>query len=156
MPFEFTENDILVEGLHEATLKDVKESFGGFQKSDRRMTLFKKLEDYCTALKAANITGSIVIDGSFVMKCIDEPEDIDLVLILSDNWDMTADLLPYQYNLVSKRDVRRKYSFDVFAVKEGTRAEEKWIDFFTKINTKWHQQHGFDTTSQKGLVRIAI
>ena len=61
------------------------------------MTLFAKLTEYVDAVKKAACGQSVIIDGSFVMACIDEPDDIDLVLVLPPDWDMQADLKPYQY-----------------------------------------------------------
>src|SRR5262245_43049395 len=42
-----------------------------------------------TALEAITQAGcgtSVILDGSFVMACVDEPDDIDLILILPPDW----------------------------------------------------------------------
>ena len=46
------------------------------------------------------------------MKCVDEPDDIDLILILPAEIGLAADISPFQYNLVSARRVREEYKFD--------------------------------------------
>lgn len=89
MELIFDERKLLVPGgVHEVALDVVKETFGKFQKSDRRLKLFDKLVAYLKAVKRADIGASVIIDGSFVMACIDEPEDIDLVLVLPTEWDI--------------------------------------------------------------------
>jgi hypothetical protein len=94
-------------GVHAALLEEVEEHFARFQKSDRRIKLFQKLCDYLAAVKKTECGTSVILDGSFIMACVDEPDDIDLILILPRNWDAAADLKPYQYNLVSKRRVKK-------------------------------------------------
>jgi hypothetical protein len=32
------------------------------------------------------------VDGNFVMRCVDEPDDIDVVLVLAADWDLSAEL----------------------------------------------------------------
>ena len=153
---ELTDKDILPIAVHDCELGDIEATFGGFQKSDRRMKLFSKLTEYVHALKSADIRGSLIVDGSFVMGCVDEPDDIDVVLILAEDWDLTADLKPYQYNLVSKRDVKRKFPIEVYPVIAGTEPEKNWTDFFHKINVKWYEPFSFETGAQKGVVRIQL
>ena len=151
-----TDKQVLPDGVHNSTLENVRELFGGFQRSDRRSKLCAKLEEYLAELKKSGIFGFVIVDGSFIMACVDEPEDIDLVLVLGKNWDMSQDLKPFQYNLVSKKDVKRNYPFDIFPVCDGSDGESYWIDFFSKVNVKWYDEHGFPDGSTKGLVRIAI
>ena len=107
-------------------------------------------------LRRAQIRGWLIVDGSFVMGCVDEPDDIDVILVLAKDWDLTADLRPFQYNLVSKRDVKRKFPFDIFPVLAGSDAERNWTEYFQQINIKWYEPFGFEVGSRKGLVRVAI
>jgi hypothetical protein len=111
---------LLAPGVHEASMKDVEEHFARFQKGDRRIRLFQKLSDYLAAVKKAECGTSVILDGSFIMACVDEPDDIDLILILPPNWDAAADLKPYQYNLVSKKRVKKAYGMDVVSVHPGS------------------------------------
>ncbi len=41
---DFDDGKLLVPGVHDVTMEQVKEHFGKFQKSDRRITLFAKLQ----------------------------------------------------------------------------------------------------------------
>ena len=128
----------------------------GFQKSDRRIKLFSRLRQYLEALKRAGCGSSIIIDGSFVMATVDEPGDIDLILVLPEDWDLAADLKPYQYNLVSKRRVQQQYGMEVFPVKPGSVEEQKWIMFFGQVHIKWCRQFGWPLNSTKGIVRVLV
>ena len=120
------------------------------------MNLFKKLTDYLDALRKAGIGGSLIVDGSFIMPAVDQPEDIDMVLVLPEEWDMTADLRPYQYNLVSKQRIKQEYRFDVFTVRKGSPREQEWVAFFSQVNPKWREGFGWPDDTTKGLVRITI
>jgi hypothetical protein len=156
MPLEFDERRLLRPGVQDATLEEVEEHFARFQRTDRRRTLFQKLKEYAAALQQAELKGSLIIDGSFIMPTVDRPEDIDLVLVLPEDWDMTADLRPYQYNLVSKRRVKQAFGFDVFIVVRGSSEEHKWVTFFGQVNPKWCSAFGWPHDATKGLVRIPL
>lgn len=148
--------DLLPVEVHDADLDDIRGLFGSFQRTDRRMHLFQKLTEYVDELRRAGIRGWLIVDGSFVMKRVDEPDDIDVILVFAGNWDFALDLSPFQYNVVSKRDVKRKYPIDVFPAIAGTESETKWIDFFQTINIKWYEKLGYEAGDAKGLVRIAL
>lgn len=156
MPLELNDKQVLPDGIHDVGIEEIERLFGQFQRSTRRSKLVKQLRDYVIELQKAGIAEFLIIDGSFVMGCIDEPEDIDIVLVLANNWDMTVELRPFEYNLISRRDVKRYYPFDVFVVRSGSAEESGFIDYFSKINRKWHTDYGFDEESTKGLVRIKL
>lgn len=156
MALAFDDRDLLPRGVHHASLDSVEQCFGSFQKSDWRVKLFGKLRDYMSALKQAGCASSIIIDGSFVMPCVAEPEDIDLILVLPLDWDLSADLKPYQYNLVSNRRVKQEYGIDVYPVKPDSVDEQKWIAFFSQVNIKWCRDFGWPTDSTRGIVRVTL
>lgn len=147
---------LLPAGVHESSLEEVEAHFGRFQRSDRRMTLLANLRDYVAAVKRASCGTSVIINDSFVMACVDEPEDIDLILVLPSDWDLAADLKPFQYNLVSKRRVKKQYSIEVFPVVPRSRDEQEMIAFFCQVNTKWCNRFGWPDDSAKGIVRVTI
>jgi hypothetical protein len=156
LPLELNENGILPVDIHDAELADLGPLFGDFQRSDRRMKLFSKLSEYVDQLRAAGISGWLIVDGSFVMGCVDEPDDIDVILVLAEGWDMTANLRPFEYNLLSRRDVKRNFPIEVFPALAGSDTEKYWTEYFQQINVKWYAPHGFAIGAKKGLVRIAL
>jgi hypothetical protein len=156
MPLAFDDHQLLIPGVHDASLQEVEEHFARFQKSDRRLRLFQKLQEYVDALKKAQCAVALIVDGSFVMACVDKPEDIDLILVLPADWDMDADLKPYQYGVVSKRRIKKEYGFDVFVVRAGSVEEQDWTRFFSRVNVKWCEEFGWPERSSKGVVRIML
>jgi hypothetical protein len=156
MPLMFDDRQLLVVGVQDAALEVVEEHFSRFQRTGRRIKLFEKLREYLAAVKKAGCGIAAIIDGSFVMTCVDEPDDIDLILVLPADWDMTAELQPYQYNLVSKKRVKQEFGLEVFAVPSGSLHEQKWITFFSQVNPKWRQLFGWPEESKKGIVRVIL
>jgi hypothetical protein len=154
MSLVLDDRKLLPAGVHEASMEEIEERFARFQKSERRLKLFRRLREYLTAVAEAACGAAVIVDGSFVMACVDEPHDIDLILVLPENWDTTADLKPYQYNLVSKRRVKREYGFDILVVAPGSADEQEWTDFFGQVNVKWCKEFGWPMTSTKGIVRV--
>ena len=156
MELVFDDRGLLLPGVHDVAMDDVKEHFGAFQGTDRRPTLFAKLEAYIDAVRKAACGSSVIIDGSFVMACINEPDDIDLVLVLPAGWDFQADLQPFQYNLVSNRVLRKTVGFDAFIVMSGSTEEAKWIDFLGQVTPEWSKRFGWPKDLRKGIVRVKI
>jgi len=147
---------LLPPGVHDASLKELEELFGRFQRSDQRPKLFRKLREYLKELKLAECASAVIIDGSFVMGCVDEPRDIDLVVVSTADWDWNADLKPYQYNVVSKRRVKKDYRFDAIFVRPGSELETEWLEFFGRVNVKWCTHFGWPDVLTKGVVRVAL
>jgi hypothetical protein len=156
MTLSFDDRKLLPAGVLDASLEVVEELFSRFQHTDRRIRLFGKLRDYLAAVKKAECATSVIIDGSFVMGCVNEPEDIDLILVLPQGWDTKAELKPYQYNLVSKKRVKKEYGIEVFAVAPESVDEQEWIDFFCRVNVKWCEQFGWPIDTKKGIVKVVL
>jgi hypothetical protein len=97
----------------------------------------------------------IFVDGSFIMNKIDEPGDIDIALVLPADWSFAADLRPFEYNVVSKRMVKRLHGFDILVGVEGEESAKKAIDFFSQVNVKWLEPLAIPAGLTKGLVKVA-
>ena len=153
-PLEFDGRRLLPEGIHHATMVEIDKHFATFQRSDRRIRLFEHLKRYVREIQTAQWNVSIIIDGSFIMPPVDEPGDIDVILVLPQDWDNDADLRPFEYNLLSKRVVKREYKFDLVAVRKGSSEEEHWVRFFSQVKVDWCRMFGWPEDSKKGIVRI--
>jgi hypothetical protein len=136
---------LLPEGLHDCTLDEVEERFGQFQRSDRRVRLVAELRKYCAELKDVGIARFIVVDGSFVT-AKEEPGDIDILLAVRADADLSQDLRPFEYRAVSKRKVKQRYPFDLLVAPEATEAYEKQLAFFSQVK----ERPGL----RKGLLRV--
>ena len=109
MPIPDLDNEgFLPEGVHESSLEEIREKFGRFQRSDKRLQLYRKLNEFMDAAKRTSLIAFVIVDGSFIGGK-DEPSDIDLVLVLHRNHDWAAELRPFEYNVVSRRSVRKGF-----------------------------------------------
>lgn len=144
---------VLPEGIHDCTLEEVAGRFGRIQRSDRRPRLMENLRNYVAELKAAGIALALIIDGSFVTSK-DEPGDMDLLLVLHDGFDLTEDVKPSDYNLQSKRFVKKRYEFEVFPVRSASREYDSLLDLFLSVKPG---DPDFTTSHErKGVLRVAL
>jgi hypothetical protein len=154
VPLTFDERGLLAPGVHDAALAEVEASFARFQRSDRRIQLFEKLKAYLAELGQTGWACEVILDGSFVMPPVDEPNDIDLILVLPADWDMFQPLKPFEYNVVSKKFTRREYQIDVLPAPAGSQAEREYRLLFEGIRIEWCRRFGWPAGSTKGLVRV--
>ena len=128
----FNPGGFLPEGVHECTVTEVQQRFGAFQASDRRPRLFEQLEAFLVAARESGLVRHVVIDGSFVT-AEPGPNDIDLILIIAGDYDLAADLSPSQYNILSKTRVRKRFGFDLVAVRENSSELDEAVGFFEQV-----------------------
>jgi hypothetical protein len=142
---EMEESGYLPEGVHEATLEEVRERFGRFQRTDRRPALFAKLSLFVAETRASGLVEAVIVDGSFVT-AKDEPSDIDLILVLRPDHDYDADPKPFEYNILSRRRVRRRFRFDVVSARQGSEEYERSVNFFQGVKGR--------SGLRKGVVKV--
>jgi hypothetical protein len=129
---ELNENGLLPEGIHDCTLDEIGARFGRFQTTDRRVRLFEKLRALVEEERQAGLAVELIVDGSFVTDK-PEPGDIDLVIVLPADFDLSVELPPFKYNAISKRQLRRHFPFDVFVVRERAQEHEKRVQYFQQV-----------------------
>jgi len=134
-------------GVYDCTMGEVRERFGSFQESDRRVILWRQLREYLAAAEATNVVEELLLDGSFVTD-ISDPNDIDLIVVVGANHDFGADLLISAYNILAQNRVRRRFGLDIVVVKQGSEDLVDAIAFFQQVR----QQPG----SKKGLLRLKL
>ena len=137
----------LPEGIHECTMDEAASRFGTFQTTDRRPQLWAKFTEFMRELASCDFIEAVLVDGSFVTGT-PEPNDIDLVLVAASNFDLSTDLSPAAYNLLSQRRMRRRFGFDIVMVQNGSENFDHMVDFFQQVK----QRPG----RKKGLLRIAL
>ena len=140
-------NGLLPEGVHEASLDEIRSRFGAFQDSDRRVQLFGKLEKLVAGLGRSSLFLAIIVDGSFVT-AKREPEDVDVIVVLHRAHDWNADLNPSDYGLVSRPILRRNFGFDVLLAAQDGVDYERYIEFFGRV-----REH---VSMRKGMLRIEL
>jgi hypothetical protein len=142
---DLNENGFLPEGIHEASIEEVRERFGRFQRTDRRPALFTKLSAYLAEVRASGLAVAVILDGSFVT-AKDEPSDIDLILVLRPDHDDRAELRPFEYNAVAKARGRNRYRFDMVSAPEGSDDYEQAVRFFQLVKRR--------SDLRKGVIKV--
>lgn len=145
---------LLPEGVHDLSIDEIEQHFGQFRKSTRRMSLFAKLKEFVAEVRGVAMPVEVLVDGSFVMASIDEPGDIDIVLVLPESWTKEQEVRPFEHNLISKKRVKSRFGFDVFAVPQGSSAKSEMVAFFQQVNVKWRQNGSLVNRPSKGIVRV--
>ena len=144
---------VLPVGTHTCTIEEVADFFGRFSGSDRRSHLTEKLIQYVAAARNSGIATAVIVDGSYITKK-PEPNDIDLILLVRADFDLSAEMRPTEYNVQSKRAVRRRYGFDVLPAVEGSESYEEYLGLFSQIRPDDPEQA--TTRAAKGLLRIEL
>ncbi len=147
------QDGVLPEGIYPCTIEEVEAKFGKFQRSDCRPHLTQKLKQYIADACVSDMAVAVIIDGSYITKKA-EPGDIDLLLVLRADFDLTLELRPFEYNLQSKRRVKKLYSFDILVALDGSEAYEQYVTLFANIRKDDPEQE--TSQSRKGLLRIAL
>jgi hypothetical protein len=136
---------LLPPGVHDCTLDEVRRRFGVFQTTDRRPTLYDKLQVLVREAWATGLVAEIIIDGSFVTAKPD-PNDIDLILVLNAGHDFSAELRPFEYNVLSRRQARKIYGFDLLVATQASGVYAEYLAFFAQVRG--------EISRRKGLLRL--
>lgn len=152
MPIPELIDNVLPEGVHDCTADEIAERFGRFQRSDRRMTLTERLRRYLDEAKISGVVKAVIINGSYTT-AVDEPDDIDLIAVLRDDFDWSLELKPYQSNAIDRKAIRRNYRFDGFAYKDGESGLANLIAVFATVPEK---HSGLTRRSHKGMLRVTL
>ena len=143
----FNAQGLLPDGIHDCTIDEAAERFGGLQSSDRRPRLWARFTEFIGEVKGCGLLEAAIVDGSFVTAKPD-PNDIDPVLVVEARYDFSKDLPPVQYNLLAQQRVRRRFGFDIVVVKNGSENLEQAVAFFHQVK----QRPGV----KKGILRITL
>jgi hypothetical protein len=121
--------------------------FGAFQTSDRRPQLWAKFTQFIQELTRCDFIEAVLLHGSFVT-ATPEPNDIDIVLVVASNYDLSTDLPPVVYSLLSHNRVRRRFGFDIVVVRNDSENLEQAVAFFQQVK----QRPGV----KKGILRVNL
>ena len=135
------QDGFLPAGVHECSLDELEQRFGRFQYSNCRPTWMARLVEFLSEVRSAGMVLCVVVDGSFVSDKA-EPNDIDLVLVLPENHDFSADLRPLAYNVLSRRMVRKRFGFDVLVAREHSAEMVEYVAFFQQVRGEPHRRKG--------------
>ncbi len=135
----------LPDGSYDCSLDEIRERFGSFHTTDCRPRLFEKFQAFVHDVWQTTWVTEIIVDGSFVTAA-PLPNDVDLILVLSSAHDFSLELRPFEYNVLSTRQVRRIYGLDVLVARQGSAACDEYLAFFAQVRGQ--------TDRRKGLLRL--
>jgi hypothetical protein len=144
---ELNDNGLLPPGVHTCTLDEVKGRFGSFRGSDKRTRLFATLLELVAELRSGDLFAAVILDGSFVTGAV-APNDIDLILALKRTHDWKRDPAVHEYNVLSRRRLRRRFGFDAFLALDGDLDYSELIEFFGGVRD--------NPDVRKGMLRIEL
>lgn len=127
---DFTEKGLLPAGIHGTTTEEFEQRFVYLDRSDRRYRLFDKLRELYRQASKSGIVKRFLVGRSFVTSK-PEPNDFDCILVY-DPEIHTRELLPTEYNLISRPDAHRMFGGDVIAVAEDSTSYHKYVEFFQR------------------------
>jgi len=139
------QNGLLPVGTHDCSFEELRERFAGLQSTRRRRDLAEALRRYLEEVRATGLAVAVIVDGSFVTDK-EDPGDVDLILVVRRGRDISAILRPFEYNVVSKGRVRKRYEFDLLVAGEDEDELLAYAEFFQKVRD--HPE------LRKGLLRV--
>jgi len=139
-------------------LEEVGRLFGNVPKPQYRLRLFETLKRYVGCLQTLQIGIALIVDGSFVMPCVEKPADIDVVLVMPKDWRHTVEKIPLErYNLQSPVRVEAEFTgIHLFAVAENSAEYHEWIRWFAQIKDDWCFMFDIPDNMSKGLIRVTL
>src|SRR5688572_9933522 len=97
---ELSDQGVLPAGIYIGTLDELRERFGKYKRNEAHPKLFSRLSAFLSDVERLGFVLAVIVDGSFVT-AKQEPEDVDLILVVEANHDFMAVLRPCEYNCVS-------------------------------------------------------
>jgi hypothetical protein len=140
-----TAEGLLPTGIHDCSLEEIREHFGHYGSRGHRWRQCDRLENYVRDVCSGKLAEEIIVDGSFVTEK-DEPGDIDLIVVLPEHHDFGAELRPIEYNLLSRRRVRRRFEFDILVAPRGSQTLAQFVGYFEQVRNR--------PKETKGLLRV--
>lgn len=154
MSLTFDARPLLPEGIHDASLAEIERELS---LSNRRRMLFDNLKQYIAGVRMTGWVCQILVDGSFVMPSVIEPDDIDIILVLPADWDMSrTDFKLYEYNVLDRTHTKRSFKIEVYPVLPDSERYRFFVNLFSQVRIEWCQKFGWPTDSRKGIVRVTL
>lgn len=142
---------LLPEGVHVATLPEVRATFGS--SNDIRVEIMNGLDRLIDLLRSIGIFKEIYLDGSFVTDK-PAPGDVDAVAVMNSD---TADLPvfaahPSAFLLADDKRVQRDYKVQLFLGPRGAGL----LSFFQGLKAADALLRGVAPTQKKGILKVIL
>jgi Family of unknown function (DUF6932) len=128
----FNEHGCLPEGIYDCTMEEAAQRFGVFQSSDRRPQLWDQFTEFIREAESCRLIEAVLLNGSFVT-AENEPNDIDLLVVVCSDHDFSAEFQPSEYNVLSKRQVYRRFGFDLLVARSESEEYRRYLEFFKQV-----------------------
>jgi hypothetical protein len=135
----FNDYGCLPEGIYDCTMDEAAQRFGVFHSSDRRPQLWDKFIEFMREAESCELIDAVLLNGSFVT-AENEPNDIDLVAVVSSYHNFSAEFQPSEYNVLSKRQVHRRFGFDLLVARSESEEYRRYLEFFQQVRL---EQRGY-------------
>ncbi|GHT30799.1 hypothetical protein FACS1894214_1330 [Planctomycetales bacterium] len=160
---QFTEYQILPKGITIAGIEEIESALGE-NTSQWRSILMTELKSYIEELRTVSIGSYLILDGSFVMPCVKNPNDIDIILIMPDDWDTSEADISNEMHLLDAFQIRLRYAhLDVKIVSDHSFELDFWLRCFGNISRDNHfftDRNGMlmeiPAGVQKGLIQVNL
>ena len=106
--------------------------------------MYQRLVEYVNRAQSSDLVVSVIVDGSYVTSAPD-PGDIDLLVGVRERGE-SGMLRPVDYNVISKRQVRKHFSFDILVAIDDTDEFRRHVEFFSQVKGR--------PGAVKGLLRV--
>jgi hypothetical protein len=141
-----TKAGLLPPGIHDCTIEEIEQRFGGPPRS-RRRALLLELSAYVSTIETATLAESLIVAGSYVTSAA-EPNDVDILLVLPALHEMSARLRPGHYNLIARARVQKHSSIDLFVAPAESERYRELTEFFQLVRDR--------RDLQKGILRVRL
>ncbi len=98
-------------------------------------------------MRQADIGKYLIVNGSFVTTK-DKPSDIDVLLVLKDDVDLTGDLPPFRRNAFSPKYINKYYKLDFHFGFEDEPSSTNVLQNFLEVK--------YQPGKNKGILRINL
>jgi hypothetical protein len=144
---------MLPEGIHDATLAEVRTAFG--VANAKRLELMTKLEELAAFAAALQLLKYLYVDGSF---CTDKdlPGDVDVVFETLDRSGLKMLLVDVDgRKLLDRKQAKATWKADVF-VQPPPPSQPDWVLFFTRVKEEETLSRRIDLHRKRGILRVTL
>jgi hypothetical protein len=143
---DLTTAGLLPRGVHQATLEEVRLSFGS--RTPRRVVLFNKLVGFIELAKTFTLFKAIHIDGSFVTDK-DDPGDIDAVLELTKAEAARLLAHPNAAAIIDGAAVKHQYEIHLFF-------PPQMVEFFQRLKPAEAIARSLAPDHWRGILKVDL
>lgn len=142
----------LPEGIYPTTIEEIDRVFGTTMGRESRPDLMGKLRNFIKEVAEVGWIKAIIVNGGFV-SLRPEPNDIDILIVLDDNYVNSSSPSAMEENILDKRYLMRHYSIHLYqAVFDGGHDYDIYTDFFLQ-RREYQYVNGRKT---KGILRLSL